>query len=88
MSRKEKQRLFNLRQEAWFLQKGRCYYCKKPIDLEEPRTGTGMGLSAEHLTPKSEGGKNVKGNIVAAHARCNQKVEQYGTYALFQYKEP
>lgn len=63
-------------------QGGRCYYCGKPMWVEYPewfRAATGcasrnVGLfqcTAEHLHPRSEGGKDTPDNIVAACRFCN-----------------
>jgi hypothetical protein len=63
-------------------QGARCYYCAQPIWAENAdRFATQFGVSkrnaakfqctAEHLTPRSAGGTNDVGNIVAACRFCN-----------------
>lgn len=51
-------------------QRNKCYYCKISFTQENPPT-------AEHLKPRSEGGKDSFSNIVAACASCN-----HGRHAL------
>lgn len=46
-----------------------CFWCAGSIDYTE--TAKKRALSCEHVFPLSKGGKNVKENIVAAHAKCN-----------------
>lgn len=66
--------------ELFYKQKGRCYWCKRPMSLD----GRNEGASAtrDHLIPRSRGGKNfmrVPGskknrkrcNVVAACRDCN-----------------
>ncbi|MEA9475875.1 HNH endonuclease [Xanthomonas campestris pv. campestris] len=37
-----------------------------------PRSARPYQCTAEHLVAQQDGGKGVAGNVVAAHARCNQ----------------
>jgi 5-methylcytosine-specific restriction endonuclease McrA len=68
-------------------QEGRCHYCQYPMwvrDREAFAREYGLSLrvarhfqcTAEHLRPRSEGGRNSKSNIVAACLFCNQKRHQ------------
>lgn len=45
-------------------QKGCCYICGKPLDVET--------MDCEHLVPKCKGGKNNRTNILLAHRICNR----------------
>lgn len=47
-----------------YLQSGRCFFCGEPLRNED--------ASIEHLTPKSRGGTNTDGNLVACHKSLNQ----------------
>jgi 5-methylcytosine-specific restriction endonuclease McrA len=51
-----------LRAIACRKQNGRCYWCGEPM---------GEDVTADHLVPQHAGGKTIAGNIVAAHAVCN-----------------
>lgn len=75
-------KLIRLRQLAFAVQRGRCFYCAFPMWVEHPTdVFDDAGLSpkvvdylrctAEHLKPVSEGGKDDPGNIVAACRFCN-----------------
>lgn len=48
---------------------GHCEFCRSESET----------LSVEHVTPRSEGGPNVRRNLIALCATCAEKVEQ-GTY--------
>jgi 5-methylcytosine-specific restriction endonuclease McrA len=72
-----------LRSLAFENQRGRCYYCALPMFEGDPvafcrlwkltpRQSKSFLCTAEHLIPRSEGGKNSKANIVAACLQCNQ----------------
>lgn len=72
-----------LRSLAFQKQVGRCYYCKLPMFEGESaefcrrwklttRQAKSFLCTAEHLVPRSEGGKNSQANIVAACRQCNQ----------------
>lgn len=53
----------------------RCYWCGVPMKIHEHSDHVSHPpdtLTAEHLTPRSKGGRNTKDNIVAACLRCNQ----------------
>lgn len=43
--------------------RGLCFYCRAPM---------GSKVTADHLIPKSKGGKSIKANIVAACWVCNK----------------
>jgi 5-methylcytosine-specific restriction endonuclease McrA len=70
------------RKKAFDRQQGRCYYCSYPIWLADPDSFKSThGLTkaqaklfqctAEHLTPRSEGGSDALGNVAAACWYCN-----------------
>lgn len=74
--------LSKLRHQAAIKQDHRCYYCGKPMWESNPTEFiSSHGISkrlahlcrctAEHLIARKDGGRNVKGNIVAACAFCN-----------------
>lgn len=76
--------LLHLRRIAARNQGGRCCYCKQPIWDRKPgaflrRYGISLDqvqqyrCTAEHLTPRCEGGKDRPGNIAAACLRCNSE---------------
>ncbi|MGC1270017.1 MAG: HNH endonuclease [Croceibacterium sp.] len=65
-------------------QQGRCHYCGFPMWQEDmPRFARDMGITpnqarmlqatAEHLVPRSEGGKDHATNVVAACHTCNTR---------------
>lgn len=70
------------RKSAFLRQNGCCYYCKMQM-WEHNHQGfarrhkltlievAALRCTAEHLIPKSEGGKGTKKNIVAACLDCN-----------------
>ena len=75
-------RLALLRHKAFSSQSHRCFYCHAlmwetdPADFislyrAPPYLVKKLQCTAEHLKPRSEGGKNVVENIVAACAFCN-----------------
>lgn len=75
--------LASLRQRAFIRQSGLCYYCGRRMWERDPHefmmkfqlSGTAAALlacTAEHLQPKSVGGKASASNIVAACRFCNQ----------------
>ena len=77
-------RVARLRSKAADAQGDRCYYCEQPMWRDHRRAfARRHGLSreqsrlfrvtAEHLVPRSEGGKTSASNIVAACHHCNQQ---------------
>lgn len=69
----------SLRTSAFHAQFGRCYYCGLPMWLAapselglKPSKARAFQCTAEHLVAQQDGGRDVSGNVVAAHARCNQ----------------
>lgn len=71
------------RSTSYYQQQGLCIYCEKPMWLDDIKAfakqqsiTTGQAkqskCTAEHLIPKSEGGKNEQRNIAAACLFCNQ----------------
>jgi len=63
--------LRHARQQAFTRQGGKCYYCGLPMWNTEPGGPWQLRCTAEHLTPRSEGGSNGQANIAAACAFCN-----------------
>lgn len=49
-----------------------CWLCHRPIDLDAPRRGP-LGLSVDHVIPRSKGGTNALDNLRPAHLHCNSK---------------
>lgn len=74
-------KLQSLRRQAFEREGGRCYYCGVRMWLvspdELPATPRSAGsvaklqCTAEHLVPRSEGGRDTLANIAAACAHCN-----------------
>ena len=66
-------RLQALRRRAYLRQDGKCWWCGKPMIFKPPTPGdTPQRLcTAEHLVPRSEGGRTDRNNIVAACRACN-----------------
>ncbi len=69
----------SLRTSAFHAQFGRCYYCGLPMWLAapseiglKPSKARAFQCTAEHLLAQQDGGRDVSGNVMAAHARCNQ----------------
>jgi len=65
-------------------QNGRCYYCRQPMWRTDPAAfakthalspalACRLQATAEHLTPKRDGGDDGKANIVAACLYCNTR---------------
>jgi 5-methylcytosine-specific restriction endonuclease McrA len=76
--------LKNIRRKKMIAQGGRCYYCDLPmwdnasssVPQKYRRTKVALKFlrcTAEHLHPRSEGGGNTVGNIVAACFYCNNQ---------------
>ncbi|WP_427916223.1 HNH endonuclease [Stenotrophomonas maltophilia] len=72
-------RLKSIRTSAFHAQSGRCFYCGLPMWLAapselglKPSKARAFQCTAEHLVAQQDGGRDVSGNVVAAHARCNQ----------------
>lgn len=72
----------NNRHKAFIAQSGLCYYCKQPMWEKDhssfisqykvkPAIANFLQCTAEHLTARQDGGKNIKVNIVAACKYCN-----------------
>lgn len=75
-----KKRLKSIRTSAFHAQSGRCFYCDLPMWLLypselslRPRSAAPFQCTAEHLVARQNGGKDVAGNVVAAHASCNHR---------------
>jgi 5-methylcytosine-specific restriction endonuclease McrA len=51
----------NIKQQVKFDAAGCCYYCGAP----------GLDLQVDHKIPKSRGGTDARGNLVAACRNCN-----------------
>lgn len=57
------------RKTATRRQEGRCFWCD--VDLDRPTSHHSNACTADHVVPRSLGGKN-KGNIVSSCLGCNQ----------------
>lgn len=55
--------------KAFKRQRGKCHLCGEPMNLSQDQNNPDRA-TADHIVPKSHGGP-VKGNIAAAHAKCN-----------------
>lgn len=75
-------RIQNLRNHAFHAQHGRCFYCgvamwltspsELPCEYARPSPAAArLKCTAEHLVPRSEGGKDAAVNIAAACLHCN-----------------
>lgn len=75
--------LYKSRLIAFKRQNGRCFYCEYPMWLESPEEITASNgiriadafrfkCTAEHLVARQDGGKDSRGNIVAACSFCNR----------------
>jgi 5-methylcytosine-specific restriction endonuclease McrA len=69
-------------ERAFRRQKGRCHLCGGPMNLSKDLDNEDRA-TADHLIPKSLGGW-VKGNIKAAHARCNKA---RGNRPVYEFRE-
>lgn len=61
------------RTQAARSQDWRCWHCGQPMSRKVGNHKNPMGVTTEHLVPKSRGGTSDRDNIVAACWRCNQK---------------
>ncbi len=50
-----------------------CYYCSKPLSLEQGKRGEHKIWEIDHKTPFSRGGSNTPDNIVACDYACNNR---------------
>ena len=73
-----------IRRNCFISQGGNCYYCQQPMWHDNVeifcrehhlthRQARLLCVTAEHLNPKSNGGKNSKSNVVAACYFCNTR---------------
>ena len=71
-----------IRLEAFRRQKGRCYYCRVLMWINDcvvfagsfgisPKVASWLQCTAEHLQAQRDGGTNAASNIVAACRHCN-----------------
>ncbi len=56
--------------KAFKRQRGLCWICEKPMNMQFQDLNNQERATADHVIPKSMGGW-VRGNIKAAHAKCN-----------------
>lgn len=56
-------------EKAFSRQKGMCHLCGEPMNMSK-NPNDGLRATADHIIPRSKGGW-IKGNIKAAHAKCN-----------------
>nr|CEH40774.1 conserved hypothetical protein [Xanthomonas citri pv. citri]CEH58992.1 conserved hypothetical protein [Xanthomonas citri pv. citri] len=75
-----KKRLKTFRLLAFHAQHGRCFYFTLPTWLASPnelglrpRSARPYQCTAKHLVACQDGGKDVVGNVVAAHAACTHR---------------
>ena len=75
------------RAHAFHAQSGRCYYCDKPMWLDNPDAFAAkhglrptrvahLRATAEHLLARCDGGADAQANIAAAHEVCNRRRHQ------------
>jgi hypothetical protein len=65
---------------AFNAQLGKCFYCDLPMWMQSPsevphipkKHAASLQCTAEHLTPRSEKGRDTPDNIAAACLFCNQ----------------
>ncbi|WP_072866627.1 HNH endonuclease [Devosia limi] len=67
-----KNKIIKLRDAAFILQNGQCFYCGcQMVKASAPRGSMQSACTAEHMIPKSEGGASSSVNIKAACRYCN-----------------
>lgn len=77
-------KLSNLRHLAFVAQRGRCFYCSRPMWEHDPqqfaarhgvrqRVARHFQCTAEHLLARQDGGRDEACNIVAACRLCNAR---------------
>ena len=82
--------LVKSRHHAYICQSQRCFYCNAPMWEGDPtsfvaqyrvpkRLAQRLQCTAEHLTPKCDGGADSKENIVAACLHCNSTRHKFRT---------
>ena len=67
--------LQQLRERTFVRQGGKCWWCGQPMlrpSADVPTTHV-LACTAEHVTPRSRGGRDTIGNIAAAHRSCNNR---------------
>jgi hypothetical protein len=47
-----------------------CYWCRLPM-LPADHPDSRLRCTADHVQPRSEGGRTTAANVVAAHRLCN-----------------
>lgn len=62
-----------------------CYICGREINFEDDTAYN--AFDAEHVWPRTLGGKNDATNLAGVCRRCNQEKENYIDYADFHYEE-
>lgn len=78
-----KNKLVKIRNRKMSAQKGCCFYCNQPMWTERfshycekhklsHKQAVSFQCTAEHLLARSDGGKDIATNIVAACKFCNQ----------------
>ena len=60
--------------EALELQGGVCIYCDEPLTPET--------MTIDHITPRSKGGQNTRGNIAACCRACNLAKSDMGAFTF------
>jgi 5-methylcytosine-specific restriction endonuclease McrA len=71
--RRKSEKLKLLRDQAFARQNGQCYWCDRLMLRPSAKVPAnhGFACTAEHLIPRSHGGRDTSHNIVAACRRCN-----------------
>lgn len=77
MRREVPERIWKMafRADALTVQEGKCSLCRSPLHQRD--------ATADHIVPRSAGGKTVRGNIAAVCEGCNLAK---GSMALGQFK--
>lgn len=58
-----------------------CWLCGQPIDMQASRRAP-LGLSIDHVIPRSKGGSDDIDNLRPAHLQCNCKRQDKPAAAL------
>lgn len=63
----------HLKAQAFWKQKGACYWCKTPMSNRWKDRKSAMACTLEHLIPRHAGGPDTYENCVAACKQCNEE---------------
>lgn len=64
-----------------------CWLCGGAIDLAAPKKST-LGLTVDHVVPRSKGGTDDLCNLRPAHHRCNVKRQAKPVVRLAAARKP